>query len=193
MKKRLCFILIGLLLLLGTSCGRQQSYVTNEQWINEKINFVEKNVIGTKDITIRSDTDLTYLQSYSFTWSGNHRLEIGFIADEFSNKNTLYYHANYYYSNDEMPNLSVVLPIVNTFAYKSYSKQFCESFLQAPEEKYSIEKRGSLKSNDYDIAKYRNLDFFEEHGVVEYYQFGQKAYGHKKGDQLLVFGGLTAK
>ena len=80
-------------------------------------------------------------------------------------------------------NIPLFVDIVNSVSGKSISVDFCAEFLNAPESKYSAEKRyGYRKLNGEIIAKEKPLNFFADWNI---------SYILKSNEGELGFGGLT--
>jgi len=73
--------------------------------------------------------------------------------------------------------------LVNSISGKSLSKEFCDSFLTAPEEKYAATRHGFKKLNGEKIAKTHFFNFFEDWAI--FYKLS------KENEEILSYGGLT--
>lgn len=193
MKKVLCFIMVAMVLWLLEGCTAQTNTYTNEMWIDNTIESINNHFSdGAKPYLLIEDDDTSAIDSFQMKINEQEGVAVEFLHQNQEGKGRLRYIVTYHYPPKKTPDYDTVLCIVNTIAKKPYSKEFCDEVLNAPESVYSVERKGSLKSRNYLVAKYRDQSFFDV-GTLEYYQYSQYAFEHNEGDQELVFSGLSAR
>lgn len=193
MKKTIYCLMSAIVLWMLVGCTPQKSTYSSEMWINNTINSINNHFSdGSKPYKLKENSNTSAKDNYQMKMNEQEFLTIDFSTTEPERQGRLRYIVTYNYPQKKAPDYDTVLYIVNVIAKKPFSKVFCDEMLNAPEEVYSIERRGSLKSRNYLVAKYRDQSFFDV-GTLEYYQYSKYAFEHNEGDQELVFSGVTAR
>lgn len=78
--------------------------------------------------------------------------------------------------------VDLFVDLINAVSGRKITRDLCQEFLDAPEEKYAATRKGYHKSNGEIIYKIKNLNFFEDWRI--YYELYPQ-------EEILSFGGLT--
>lgn len=193
MKKQTIIVIAVIIALLCNGCSHLKDAQTNMQWIEKKISDINKHFSDTASpYFLSEDKEVTAFKGYQLKKNEQEMITVEFLTTQPEGQGELRYILTYDYPPEASPDFELLLYIVNEVAKKPFSIDFCRALLDAPEEEVSIEKRGSLKSRDYTVAKYQDQSFFDV-GTLEYYQYSDHAFEHNEGDQELVFSGLVAQ